>query len=127
MRPASDVRQAEEPCRGTGIDPLHLGKQLQIPTIGVTHRTLIAHGEWPDTHRGAHEPITLDGETVGAWLRIQPRARPIAVHAGWCTDADTAVEVILQVASKVRTPEPLRQARRAARMSRATAQAQATS
>jgi deoxyribonuclease V len=102
---------------------LHLGAQLEIPTIGVTHRTLIATGEWPDAERGAHEPITLDGETVGAWLRIQPQARPIAVHAGWCTDPDTAVEVVLSVASKVRTPEPLRQARRAARLSRAKAQA----
>jgi deoxyribonuclease V len=102
---------------------LHLGKQLGIPTIGVTHRTLIAHGEWPGAERGAHEPILLDGEIVGAWLRIQPQARPIAVHAGWCTDAEAAVEVVLSVASKVRTPEPLRQARRAARLSRALAQA----
>ena len=70
---------------------VHLGAQLDIPTIGVTHRTLLADGEWPEAERGAHAPLTLEGETVGAWLRIQPRARPIAVHAGWRTDAETAV------------------------------------
>jgi deoxyribonuclease V len=100
---------------------VHLGAQLDLPTIGVTHRTLLARGEWPEAERGAHSPLILDGEVVGAWLRIQPRARPIAVHAGWCTDAETAIEVVMSVASRVRTPEPLRQARRAARLQRARA------
>jgi deoxyribonuclease V len=98
---------------------VHVGAQLDLPTIGVTHRTLLADGEWPEAERGAHSPLTLHGDTVGAWLRIQPRARPIAVHAGWRTDAETAVQIVLSVASKVRTPEPLRQARRAARLARA--------
>lgn len=102
---------------------VHLGAQLDLPTIGVTHRTLRATGEWPTPERGAHSPLTLEGEIVGAWLRIQPTARPIAVHAGWRTDAQTAVEIVMSVASKVRTPEPLRQARRLARLERARAQA----
>jgi deoxyribonuclease V len=102
---------------------VHLGAQLDVPTIGVTHRTLRAHGDWPQAERGAHSPLVLDGETVGAWLRIQPRARPIAVHAGWRTDPDAAVQIVMSVASKVRTPEPLRQARRIARLQRAKAQA----
>jgi deoxyribonuclease V len=100
---------------------LHLGARLGIPTIGVTHRTLRAHGDWPQPERGAHSPLVLDGEVVGAWLRVQPTARPIAVHAAWCTDARTAVEIVMRVASKVRTPEPLRAARRAARLQRARA------
>lgn len=102
---------------------IHLGKQLDLPTIGVTHRTLLAGGEWPAAERGAHSPLTLEGETVGAWLRIQPRARPIAVHAGWRTEPETAVKVVMSIATKVRTPEPLRQARRAARLARARATA----
>lgn len=100
---------------------VHLGAQLDLPTIGVTHRTLLAGGDWPPEERGAHSPLTLEGELVGAWLRIQPRARPIAVHAGWRTDAETAVAIIMAVAARVRTPEPLRQARRAARLARAKA------
>jgi deoxyribonuclease V len=99
----------------------HLGRVLDLPTIGVTHRTLLAQGEWPEPVRGAHTLLRLGDETVGAWLRIQPRARPIAVHAAWRTDAETAVQVVMAVARKVRTPEPLRQARRAARLARAQA------
>ncbi len=100
---------------------VHLGAILGIPTIGVTHRTLEAEGEWPEAERGAHAPLVLDGEVVGAWLRIQPQARPIAVHAGWRTDPETATALVMSVASRVRTPEPLRQARRQARLARARA------
>jgi deoxyribonuclease V len=99
----------------------HLGRVLDVPTIGVTHRTLLAEGEWPDEARGASSPLRVGDKVVGAWLRVQPRARPIAVHAAWRTDADTAVEVVMAVARKVRTPEPLRQARRVARLARADA------
>jgi deoxyribonuclease V len=99
----------------------HLGKVLDLPTIGVTHRTLLAQGDDPPDERGAHTPLTIDGEVVGAWLRIQPRARPIAVHAAWRTDAPTAIATVMAVAKKVRTPEPLRAARRAARLARAEA------
>ena len=97
---------------------LHLGDVLDMPTIGVTHRTLLAHGDWPAPQRGARTPLFLDGEEVGAWLRVAPHARPIAVHAGWRTDPDTAIAIVLAVARRVRTPEPLRAARRAARLLR---------
>jgi deoxyribonuclease V len=30
---------------------LHLGAELELPTIGVTHRPLVAAGEWPSDHR----------------------------------------------------------------------------
>jgi deoxyribonuclease V len=99
----------------------HLGKVLDLPTIGVTHRTLLARGEEPPAERGAHTPLTLEDDVVGAWLRVQPRARPIAVHAGWRTDVETAIATVMAVAKKVRTPEPLRAARRAARLARAEA------
>jgi deoxyribonuclease V len=98
---------------------VQLGHMLDLPTIGVTHRTLLAGGDWPAAERGAHTPLELEGEEVGAWLRVMPRARPIAVHAGWRTDPETAVEVVMAIARKVRTPEPLRAARRAARIARA--------
>jgi deoxyribonuclease V len=83
---------------------LHLGAQLELPTVGVTHRALLATGDWPAEARGATSPLTIDGEVVGAWLRVQPCARPIAVHAAWRTDPQTAVEIVLRVARTVRTP-----------------------
>jgi deoxyribonuclease V len=100
---------------------LHLGAVLNIPTIGVTHRPLVAEGEWPLDERGARSPLILDGEVVGYWLRTREGRRSLAVHPGWRTEADTAVGVVLS-ASRVRTPEPLRQARRRAREARAAAE-----
>ena len=96
----------------------HLGAILDLPTVGVTHRPLLACGDWPAEERGAVAPLVVDGETVGAWLRVAPRRRPLAVHAAWRTDVETAIAVVLAATGRVRTPEPLRRARRAARRAR---------
>jgi deoxyribonuclease V len=97
---------------------LHLGAVLELPTVGVTHRPLVAEGEWPADERGARSPLLLGGELVGYWLRTKAGARPLAVHAAWRTDPDTAADVVLS-GSRARTPEPLRRARRRAREARA--------
>jgi deoxyribonuclease V len=99
---------------------LHLGAVLDLPTVGVTHRPLLAEGAWPPEARGAHAPLVLAGEVVGAWLRVAERRRPLAVHPGWRTDVDTAVAVVRAGLARVRTPEPLRRARHAARLARAS-------
>jgi deoxyribonuclease V len=98
---------------------VHLGAVLDVPTVGVTHRPLLADGAWPDDSRGARSPLTVDGDLVGYWVRTRPGTRPLAVHAGWRTDADTAVEIVLAALGRYRAPEPLRNARRAAREARA--------
>jgi deoxyribonuclease V len=125
------VRELEQPpdvllVDATGRDhprraglALHLGAVLGMPTIGVTHRPLLATGPWPEDARGAKSPLELDGERVGAWLRTRAGARPVAVHAGWRTEVDLAVEVVLAASRGHRTPEPLRRARRLARLARA--------
>jgi deoxyribonuclease V len=100
---------------------LHLGAVLDLPTVGVTHRPLVAEGDWPTDERGARSPLLLEGELVGYWLRTRAGTRPLAVHAAWRTDPDTAAEVV-HAASRARTPEPLRQARRRAREVRAEQQ-----
>jgi len=99
---------------------LHLGALLDLPSVGVTHRPLIARGNWPEPARGAHSPLLLDGETVGYWLSTRDGARPLAVHVAWRTDSAAALEVVLRVtAGRARTPEPIRLARQAAREARA--------
>jgi deoxyribonuclease V len=98
---------------------VHLGAVLDLPTVGITHRPLLAEGDWPDDERGAHTPLVIEDEQIGAWLRTRPGTRPLAVHAEWRTDAATAVEVVLAALSGHRAPEPLRRARRAAREARA--------
>ncbi len=97
---------------------LHLGSVLDLPSIGVTHRPLVAKGEWPPDERGARSPLILDGELVGYWLRTRIGTRPLAVHGAWRTNAESAVEVVL-LTCRARTPEPLRRARRGAHEARA--------
>jgi deoxyribonuclease V len=113
---------------GTGRDhprraglALHLGVVLGAPTVGVTHRPLLAEGEWPADRLGATSPLHLDGRLVGFWLRTREGARPLAVHAAWGTSPEVAVEVVLAATGRARTPEPLRAARAAARRARAAA------
>ncbi|MER3410813.1 MAG: endonuclease V [Thermoleophilia bacterium] len=98
---------------------LHLGAVLEVPTVGVTHRPLLAQGPWPDDERGATSPLLRDGELVGYWVRTRRGARPLAVHAAWRTGPEAAVEVVLTSCVRARTPEPLRRARAAARAARA--------
>jgi deoxyribonuclease V len=97
---------------------LHLGAELDIPTIGVTHRPLVASGDWPDDDRGAVSPLRIGDSQVGCWLRTQPGVRPLAVHPGWRIDLSTAVDLVMSLTSRRRTPEPLRRARQLARRAR---------
>ena len=101
---------------------LHLGAELDIPTIGVTHRPLVSSGEWPADLRGATSPLQIGDSVVGCWLRTQPGVRPLAVHPGWRIDLASAVEAITLLTSRRRTPEPLRRARQLARRERAHGQ-----
>lgn len=104
--------------RGAGL-ALHLGAVLNLPTVGVTHRPLLASGGWPEDGRGANAPLRLEGERVGAWLRTRRGARPLAIHPGWRTDVDVALGVVLRATFSHRTPEPFRRARYLARIARA--------
>lgn len=98
---------------------LHLGAVLGVPTVGVTDRPLVASGAPPAQARGASAPLAIDGELTGYWLRSRPGTRPLAVHAAWRTDAQVALATVLAALRRARTPEPLRRARRLARLARA--------
>jgi deoxyribonuclease V len=125
------VRALPEPpavvlADSTGLDhprraglALHLGAVLDVPTVGVTHRPLVAGGEWPPDERAARSPLLLDGRLVGYWLRTRAGTRPLAVHPAWRTTPEAAAAVVLACTGQLRTPEPLRTARTAARTARA--------
>lgn len=98
---------------------LHLGVRLSLPTVGVTRNPLLSEGPLPEDERGASSPLRIGDETVGRWLRTRRGSQPLAVHAAWRTEPGTAVAVVMGVTGSQRTPEPLRQARRAARLARA--------
>ena len=110
--------------RGAGL-ALHIGAVVDLPTIGVTHRPLLARGDWPPNEAGAWTPLVLEDDMVGAWLRTRRSARPLAIHAAWRTDTVTAVEVVQRCVIDARTPAPLRHARELARVARAHAGAHA--
>jgi deoxyribonuclease V len=97
---------------------LQLGAVLGIPSVGLTDRPLLARGDQPGDERGAASPLTIEGERVGYFLRTKPGTRPICVHAAWRTMPETALEIVLSVTGAMRTPEPLRVARSAARAAR---------
>jgi deoxyribonuclease V len=98
---------------------LHLGAVLDLPTVGVTHRPLVAEGRLPGAARGATSPLEIDGDVVAMWLRTRVGVRPVVVHPAWRTDVETAVELVGRSLERARTPEPLRRARRLARLARA--------
>jgi deoxyribonuclease V len=104
--------------RGAGL-ALHLGAVLELPSIGVSDRPLLAVGAEPGPARGATSPLMFKGAEVARLLRTRRGARALVVHAGWRTDLDTAVSVVLAAVRRARTPEPLRRARREARRARA--------
>lgn len=100
---------------------LHLGAILGVPTVGVTHRPLVATGSWPSGAALEAAPLVLGDEVVGAWLRTRAGTRPLAVHAAWRTDPDKAVAVVIAALGGRRTPEPVRLARTLAREARVRA------
>jgi deoxyribonuclease V len=104
--------------RGAGL-ALHLGAVLDLPSIGVTDRPLMASGAEPGPGRGARSPLQLGGTPVALLVRTRAGTRPLVVHPGWRTDLDTAASVVLASIRRARTPEPLRRARREARRARA--------
>lgn len=97
---------------------VHLGSEIDLPTVGVTDRPLVANADRPARRHGATAPLVLDGDVVGAAVRTRTSARPVFAHAAWRTDPHTAVSVVLAACRRARTPEPLRRARREARWAR---------
>lgn len=109
----------------TGLDhprraglALHLGAALEVPTVGITNRTLVADGTEPGPDPGDAAPLRIATEVVGAWVRTRHGAHPVAVHAAWRTGVDEAVAVVLASTRRARTPEPIRRARTLARRAR---------
>jgi deoxyribonuclease V len=125
LDPAPEVLMVD----ATGLDhprragmAVHLGFALGRPSIGVTSRPLVAAGPQPLLLRGASAPVRIDDEVVGAWVCTRRGVKPIVAHAGWRTEVDTAVRLVLEASTEAsRTPVPLQEARRVAREARALA------
>jgi deoxyribonuclease V len=106
--------------RGAGL-ATHLGYVLDIPSIGVTHRPLIAQGDWPALVKGSVSPVYVGKNVAGSWVATRKDVRPLVVHPAWRTDIAVAQNVVIVSTLRHRTPEPLREARRLARTARSRA------
>ena len=84
LRPLPDVvlldATGRDQPRRAGLAQ-HLGAALELPGVGVSHRPLLAHGDWPVDEASAAGPLFLHGAVVGFWLRTRAGMRPIAVPA----------------------------------------------
>jgi deoxyribonuclease V len=100
---------------------IHLGAVLELPTVGVTHRPLTGEGPWPADRVGATSLVRIGDDVVASWVRTRRGTRPVVVHPGWRVGLHDAVELILELTQRRRTPEPLRVARNVARRARAGA------
>ena len=108
--------------RGAGL-ALHLGAVVEVPSVGVTDRPLAAAEAVVDLSAGAAtRTLRLDGCDVAALAQVAPGGRGVWAHAGWRTDAATALALVRAIGGSARTPAPLREARRLARTARAAAQ-----
>ena len=104
---------------------LHLGAVTGLPTVGVTQRSLLASGPWPELRRGASSAVSVEGRGVGFWACTRTGARPVLAHAGWRTSPETAARTVLAASTEAaRTPVPLQEARRVAREARSRAEAE---
>ena len=98
---------------------LHLGARLDLPSIGVTNRVLVAGYDEPGEARGSASPLRAGEELVGYAVRTRAGARPVLAHAAWRTSPEIARDLTLALSGRWRTPLPLRTARTLARRSRA--------
>jgi deoxyribonuclease V len=94
--------------------------QIGVPSIGVANRPLLASGEPPDDRLGATSGLRIGNQIVAHWVKTRPGTRPLVAHAGWRTDPEQAVVLLLWLPPRWRTPLPLRLARQAARQARAS-------
>ncbi len=95
----------------------HLGVLMDVPTVGVTKKLLYgeadAEGMTAGDVRWVADPERPD-QRLGAAVKTTGRASPIYVSIGHRVDLDTAVELVLELAS-TKLPEPIREADRLSR------------
>jgi len=86
----------------------HLGVILDLPTVGCAKSKLCGTYEEPDEHKGAWQPLSDNGEVIGAVVRTRQRVKPVFVSVGHKADLDSAVDLVLRCTTRYRLPEPTR-------------------
>jgi deoxyribonuclease V len=96
--------------RGFGI-ACHLGVHLGMPSIGVAKTLLYGKPEsdLPET-AGSAVSLVAKGEQIGWVYRSKSKVQPLYVSPGHRVGMAEALELVRSLSTKVRLPEPLRQA-----------------
>jgi deoxyribonuclease V len=93
----------------------HIGLWLDMPTIGCAKSRLVGeHSGGLPIEKGTWEPLTHQGEVVGAVVRTRRNVRPVYVSPGHRTDLMAAIDLTLRCCTRYRLPEPIRAAHNAA-------------
>lgn len=88
----------------------HLGVLTGLPTIGCAKTRFIGEHDEPGLQRGDRVPLTDAGELVGYVLRTQHRVKPVYVSPGHGIGFDQSCDIVLNLCSKFRLPDPIRRA-----------------
>lgn len=86
---------------------MHVGQELDIPSIGVGKKLLVGEFSYPAPRRGAFESIIYKSRVVGYALRTKDGVKPVFVSAGHKVSHAFALELTLGLC-KYRIPEPIR-------------------
>lgn len=87
----------------------HLGVILDKPTLGVAKSRLVGKADTPANRAGAHTSL-VDGEVIGAAVRLNAGSKPVYVSIGNKLSLKTAVKIALETTRGHRLPEPLQKA-----------------
>lgn len=88
------------------------------PTIGCAKSLLCGQHADPALERGSAASLVGGGQVIGAVVRTRANVKPVYVSVGHLISLSDAVEIVLNCASRVRLPEPLRAAHRMAKSGR---------
>ncbi|MBD1851050.1 deoxyribonuclease V [Leptolyngbya sp. FACHB-711] len=86
----------------------HLGLLINLPAIGVGKSLLVGKYEEVLDTKGAWQPLTHRGETIGAVLRTRPGTKPLYISPGHRISLATAIDFVLRCTTRYRLPETTR-------------------
>jgi deoxyribonuclease V len=94
-----------------------MGLLTDIPAIGCAKSWLTGHCEEPGPQRGDFEPLTANGEVIGAVVRTRDKTKPLFVSIGHRVDLPASIHYVLACCRGYRLPETTRWAHRLAGIS----------
>jgi len=108
-------------CDGQGIAhprrlgiASHLGVLLDLPAIGVAKSRLVGEHAEPGEEKGAWQPLTDKGETLGCVLRSRSNVKPLYISPGHRVSVESARHWVMACLTRYRLPETTRWAHRLA-------------